>query len=81
VASVLPGHGRGTDSGGDATPASVPGTPQLGRSSSLALQKESLSGRASRQSDEGSERQSLAAGTTLYQVTHSQAGTDHVIEK
>ncbi|KIY52881.1 dynein intermediate chain [Fistulina hepatica ATCC 64428] len=70
---------RGTDSAGDGTPLSMPGTPlrhpvpQLAGPSGLGL---SLSGRASRQSDFA---EHVSTGTPLVRSTSS--ATDNVIER
>ncbi|KAL4072982.1 WD40-repeat-containing domain protein [Scleroderma yunnanense] len=69
---------RGLDSGGDITPSSsMPGTPP--RQSTLFYGTSTLSpsGRVSRQSDAGSDKNSL--GTTMIGTANS--GTDHVIER
>ncbi|KII85823.1 hypothetical protein PLICRDRAFT_115348 [Plicaturopsis crispa FD-325 SS-3] len=62
----------------DMTPSSsLPGTPALGHGSLPLPSLLAVSGRASRQSDQGSDRVSL--GTTLAQSANS--ATDHVIER
>ncbi|KAI6120798.1 WD40-repeat-containing domain protein [Pisolithus croceorrhizus] len=69
---------RGLDSGGDVTPSSsMPGTPP--RQSALFYGTSALSpsGRASRQSDVGSDR--ISMGTTM--ITTANSGTEHVMER
>lgn len=69
---------RGLDSGGDITPSSsMPGTPP--RQSALFYGTSTLSpsGRISRQSDGGSDKNSM--GATMMGMTNS--GTDHVMER
>ncbi|KIM56500.1 hypothetical protein SCLCIDRAFT_17183 [Scleroderma citrinum Foug A] len=69
---------RGLDSGGDVTPSSsMPGTPP--RQSALFYGTSSLSpsGRISRQSDGGSDKNSLGAAM----MGTANSGTDHVMER
>ncbi|KAH7926434.1 WD40 repeat-like protein [Leucogyrophana mollusca] len=74
VFALVGGRG-GMDSGGDLTPSSsLPSTPPRPTSNSLML---SVSGRASRQSDVGSDRVSL--GTTM--VASVNGATEHVVER
>ncbi|EJD07558.1 cytoplasmic dynein intermediate chain [Fomitiporia mediterranea MF3/22] len=77
---------RGTDSAGDSTPISTPGTPAIARPLSPSNLRErtppGASGRASRQSDVFSDR--LSMGTTLVSTTGpamSVSGTENVIER
>ncbi len=80
------GNGSGRDSTGDGTPlSSGRGTPALGQPSNLELAAGiPASARASRLSDTGSDRLSLATGTaTTYaqSVAFSQAGTDNFVNR
>ena len=80
IQSVLNvGISRGTDSAGDITPySSISATPMYTRAGTPPISSTlSVSGRVSRQSDTGSDKQSL--GTTA--VLTTQSGTEHVIDK